>query len=184
MNQEKIQHLIEELLREIGEDAQRDGLKGTPRRVAEAYETLFSGYGRDPEEVMTTFDGEAYDEMIVVKDIEFYSMCEHHMLPFFGKAHIGYIPDGKIIGLSKVPRIVEIFSRRMQNQERLTSQVAHALNASLKPKGVGVVIEARHLCMMARGVEKQNSIVTTSAQFGLFKTNDKTRAEFLKLIRQ
>jgi GTP cyclohydrolase I len=182
MDKLKIERLVRDLIGAIGENGDREGLRETPRRVAEAYEKLFSGYMKRPEDVLTVFDGEAYDEMIVAKNVEFYSFCEHHMLPFFGKAHIGYIPDGKIIGLSKLPRLVEIFSRRLQNQERLTSQVASALMGLLRPKGVGVVVEAQHLCMMSRGVEKQNSIVTTSAQLGLFKKNDNTRAEFLRLI--
>lgn len=183
MDKQTIEQLVRQLIEALGEDHEREGLRETPRRVAESYEKLFSGYTMKPEDILTVFDGEAYDEMIVAKNVEFYSHCEHHMLPFFGKAHIGYIPDGKIIGLSKLPRLVEIFSRRLQNQERLTSQVAQALMDLLKPKGVGVVIEAQHLCMMSRGVEKQNSIVTTSAQLGLFKKNDNTRSEFLRLIK-
>ena len=182
MDQKKIASLTQELLAALGEDPTREGLVETPRRFAEACGKLFEGYDQNPEEVLTVFDGENYDEMIVAKSIEFYSVCEHHMLSFFGKAHIGYIPDGKLLGLSKMPRLVDIFARRLQNQERLTLQIASALNRLLKPKGVGVVLEAQHLCMMARGVEKQNSTVTTSAQFGLFKNNDKTRAEFLRLI--
>lgn len=177
-----IEQIVTQLLTALGEDNAREGLQGTPRRVAEAYKELFSGYGKKPEDVLTVFDDEHYDEMIVAKNIEFYSTCEHHMLSFFGKAHIGYIPNGKIIGLSKLPRLVEIFSRRLQNQERLTSQIALALEQLLSAKGVGVVLEAQHLCMMARGVEKQNSVVTTSAQLGLFKKNDTTRSEFLRLI--
>ncbi len=177
-----IEQIVTQLITALGEDNAREGLQGTPRRVAEAYKELFSGYGKKPEDVLTVFDDEHYDEMIVVKNIEFYSTCEHHMLSFFGKAHIGYIPNGKIIGLSKLPRLVEIFSRRLQNQERLTSQIALALEQLLSAKGVGVVLEAQHLCMMARGVEKQNSVVTTSAQLGLFKKNDTTRSEFLRLI--
>ena len=182
MDTKKITQLVGELLKAIGEDGQREGLQETPRRVAEAYEALFAGYEKRPEDVMTVFDGEAYDEMIIAKDIEFYSMCEHHMLAFFGKVHIGYIPDGKIIGLSKLPRLVEIFSRRLQNQERLTSQVAKSLMDLLKAKGVGVVVEAQHLCIMSRGVEKQNSVVMTSALLGSFKKDHTTRAEFLRLI--
>ncbi|MBT6068430.1 GTP cyclohydrolase I FolE [Candidatus Peregrinibacteria bacterium] len=173
---------IQDIIKAIGDDPNREGLKDTPRRVIESYKELFSGYEKDPAEVLTVFDGENYDEMIIAKDIEFYSFCEHHMLPFYGKVHIGYIPNGKIIGLSKMPRIVEIFARRLQNQERLTSQIAKALDELLQPKGVGVVVEARHLCMMARGVEKQNSEVITSSLIGLFKKNDLTRGEFLRLI--
>lgn len=178
----RIEELFEELIGLIGDDPLREGLRDTPGRVARSYAKIFSGYLKEPEDSLTVFDDENYDEMIVVKDIEFYSNCEHHMIPFFGKAHIGYIPNGKIIGLSKLPRLVEIYARRLQNQERLTVQIASAINRLLKPHGVGVVIEARHLCMMARGVEKQNSVVSTSAQFGLFKKNDKTRSEFLRLI--
>jgi len=182
MNKSKIEKLTQELLKAIGDNEKREGLKNTPKRYAEACGKLFSGYDKKPEDMLTVFDGEDYDEMIVVKDIEFYSTCEHHLLPFFGRAHIGYIPNGKIIGLSKIPRLVEIFSRRLQNQERLTVQVANALNDLLKPKGVGVILEARHLCMMARGVEKQNSVVKTSALTGLFKGNMNTRSEFLRHI--
>jgi GTP cyclohydrolase I len=179
----KIEKLIKELLLEIGEDPSREGLLKTPERVAKSYKTLFSGYNIDPASIITVFDDEKYDEMIVVKDIEFYSFCEHHMLPFFGKAHIGYIPNGKIVGLSKIPRIVDIFSRRLQNQERITQQVATCLMDLLQPKGVGVVLESKHLCMMARGVEKQNSSVRTSMMKGLFRERDNTRAEFLELIK-
>lgn len=136
----------------------------------------------DPKDLLTQFDGEDYDEMIICKDIDFHSTCEHHMLPFFGKAHIGYIPNKKIIGISKLPRLIEIFSRRMQNQERLTMQIANTLKELLNPKGVGIVIEAKHLCMLSRGVEKQNATMTTSSFKGLFKENSKTRSEFLKLI--
>jgi GTP cyclohydrolase I len=176
------QELIRKLILSLGEDPEREGLKETPRRVVSAYEKIFSGYGKKPEDVMTVFSDEAYDEMIVVRDIEFYSTCEHHLLPFFGKAYVGYIPNGKIMGLSKVPRLIEIFSRRMQNQERLTSQIAKAIQDVVQPKGVGVILKAKHFCMMARGVEKQHSEVTTSALLGLFKKDLNTRNEFLKLI--
>lgn len=176
--------LISNLLKYIGEDTSREGLMDTPKRVVRSFEKLFSGYKADPKKVMTMFESETYEGMVVVKNIEFYSMCEHHMLPFFGKAHVAYIPKGKIVGLSKLPRIVEIFSRRLQNQERLTSQIAHTLHDLLKPAGVGVVLEAQHFCMMARGVEKQGSLVTTSALLGSFKKNSKTRSEFLRLIEQ
>lgn len=176
------QELIAELLKSIDPNPEREGLVDTPRRVDEAYARLFNGYDKNPADLLTVFDGEDYDEMIVVKDVEFYSFCEHHLLPFFGKAHIAYIPDGKIIGLSKLPRLVEIFSRRLQNQERLTTQIAEALRDLLAPKGVAVVLEAKHFCMMARGVEKQSSEVTTSALKGLFKKDASTRAEFLRLI--
>ena len=176
------ENLIRELLTLVGEDPDREGLKDTPRRVVHSYRKLFAGYSKKPEEILTVFENEGYDEMIIVKDIEMYSTCEHHLLPFYGKAHIGYIPDKKIIGLSKLPRLVEIFSRRMQNQERLTSQIARTLQKLLEPKGVGVVVEAKHLCMMARGVEKQNSVISTSALTGLFKKDINTRSEFLRLI--
>lgn len=178
----ELERLVGRIIELIGEDPQREGLKKTPERVTKSYGKLFSGYGQDPKKLLTVFDGEQYDEMIVVKDIELFSFCEHHMLPFIGKVHIGYIPNGKIIGLSKLPRLVEIFARRLQNQERLTQQVAHTLQDLLNPRGVGVIVEARHLCMMARGVEKQGSKVSTSSLTGLFKNNLNTRNEFLKLI--
>ena len=174
--------LIRDFIEYIGEDPGREGLKDSPKRVVAAFARIFSGYKQKPEDILTVFADETYDEMIVVKNIEFYSTCEHHFLPFHGKVHIGYIPDGKIIGLSKLPRLVEIFSRRLQNQERLTSQIAKAIYSLLKPKGVGVIIEAKHLCIMARGVEKQNSEVLTSSLLGLFKREQNTRNEFLQLI--
>lgn len=175
---------IKELLKSLGENSKRDGLSETPRRAAEAYAKMFSGYETDPRDILTVFENEGYDEMIVVSNIEWYSLCEHHMIPFFGKAHVGYLPDKKIAGLSKIPRVVDIFARRLQNQERLTKQIADTLYDLLKPKGVGVILEAQHLCMMARGVEKQNSWVTTSAMLGLFKKDARTRSEFLKLIKK
>lgn len=178
----KIEQAVEKLVAALGEQVSREGLSKTPRRAAQAFEKMFCGYNQDPKEILTTFDGEGYDEMIVVKDIDLFSVCEHHILPFFGKAHIGYIPNGKIIGLSKIPRLVEIFSRRLQNQERLTMEIARSLSELIKPKGVGVVLEAKHLCMMARGVEKQGSKVVTSAMLGLFKKELNTRNEFLRLI--
>lgn len=174
--------LIKELLKSIGENPEREGLLETPRRVDKSFEKLFEGYKKDPKALVTVFDDENYDEMIIVKNIEVYSVCEHHMLPFFGRVHIGYIPKGKIIGLSKMPRLVEIFARRLQNQERLTTQIAETLMEILEPKGVGVVVEAKHFCMMARGVEKQMSEVSTSALKGLFKKDQSTRAEFMRLI--
>jgi len=173
---------LREFFKAIGENPDREGLLETPARVERMVKKLFGGYGKDPKDVIKTFDGENYDEMILVKDIEFFSTCEHHMMPFFGRIHIAYIPNGKIVGLSKFPRLVEIFARRLQNQERLTQQIANALNDTLHPRGVAVIIEAKHLCMMARGVEKQSSNVTTSALKGLFKANTDTRNEFLKLI--
>ncbi|PIZ71644.1 GTP cyclohydrolase I FolE [Candidatus Peregrinibacteria bacterium CG_4_10_14_0_2_um_filter_43_11] len=183
MDHDKIQALIAQLLTAIGEDTGREGLRETPSRVAKSYEKLFGGYGQSPKDVITVFDNEGYDEMIIAKDIDFYSTCEHHLLPFVGRAYVGYIPNDKIIGLSKMPRMVEIFSRRLQNQERLTRQIADTLDELLKPKGVGVVLEGEHLCMKARGVEKQNCKITTSSFTGLFLKNTNTRAEFLNLIR-
>lgn len=176
--------LIKELITRIGDNPNREGLKDTPRRVAKTYEKLFSGYKKNPKSILTVFSDEKYDEMIIVKDIEFYSTCEHHILPFFGKAHIGYIPNGKIIGISKIPRLVEIYARRLQNQERLTFEIAEGLNNILNPRGVGVILEAQHLCMMCRGVKKQNSKIITSSLKGLFKNNFNTRSEFLKLIER
>lgn len=183
MNKDKISKLIKTLLIELGENPKREGLLETPERVARSYSKLYEGYKENPKKLITIFDNEGYDEMVIAKDIEFYSMCEHHMLPFFGKAHVGYVPDKKIIGLSKMPRLVEIFARRLQNQERLTKQIADTLSDILKPKGVGVIIEASHFCMMARGVEKQNSKVTTSSFTGLFLKDSRTRSEFLHLVK-
>lgn len=183
MNVEETKNLIKQLLVQIGENPNREGLLKTPERVARAWEYLTNGYGKDVDEIMNkAVFKEKYDEMVIVKNIDFYSMCEHHLLPFFGKVHVAYIPDGKIIGLSKIPRLVEIFARRLQVQERLTQQIADTLNQYLQPDGVGVVIEAMHMCMMMRGVEKQNSIATTSAMHGSFKKDQRTREEFLNLI--
>jgi len=178
----EIEKLTKKLLKELGEDPGREGLKKTPERVAKAYKKIFGGYNKNPKDLITLFDGENYDEMIICNDIDFYSTCEHHMQAFFGKISIGYIPNKKIIGISKLPRIVEIFSRRLQTQERLTMQIADTLNELLKPKGVGVVVKGKHLCMMARGVEKQNTLMTTSCFRGSFKKKSKTRSEFLRLI--
>lgn len=182
MDQEKIEKLTKELLEEIGENTEREGLRNTPKRVAKSFDKIFGGYNKDPKDILTIFDSENYDEMIICKNIDFYSTCEHHMQPFFGQISIGYIPNKKIIGISKLPRIVEIYSRRLQNQERLTMQIAETLEKLLSPKGVGIVVNGKHLCMMARGVEKQNTLMTTSSFRGLFKKDPKTRAEFLKLI--
>ncbi len=186
MNQDtkhnEIKKRIQQLIQQIDPNPEREGLQDTPDRVARSYETLFGGYTMNPEEQLTFFDSEQYDEMITCRDIDFYSTCEHHMLPFHGKAHIGYIPNEKIVGLSKLPRMVEVFARRLQNQERLTSQITDFLQTALDARGIGVVIEATHLCMQARGVEKQNTIVTTSAFRGLFKKNSNTRSEFLSII--
>ena len=166
----------------LGEDTQREGLEKTPMRAAKAMKFLTKGYEEDPKQILqSAMFSEDYNEMVIVKDIELYSLCEHHMLPFFGKAHIAYIPDGKIVGLSKIPRVVDVFSRRLQVQERLTEQVLDCINETLEPVGVGVVIEASHMCMMMRGVQKQNSTTTTSGFRGSFKETD-TRNEFLKLI--
>lgn len=183
MDKPRIQKLISELLIAIGENPSREGLRETPVRVAESYIKLFGGYTTDPQKLITTFDNEGYNEMVIARDIDFYSLCEHHLLPFYGKAHVGYIPNKKIIGLSKLPRLVEVFSRRLQNQERLTKQIADTLSRVLSPKGVGVVVIAEHFCMKARGVEKQNCTVSTSAFTGLFKKSQRTRSEFLTLIK-
>ncbi len=171
------------MLRTLGEDPDREGLAMTPDRVAKAYQFLLHGYGMDYRAILESavFD-ESYSEMIVVKDIEMYSLCEHHMLPFFGKAHVAYIPDGKIVGLSKIPRVVDVFARRLQVQERLTIQIRDAIQEVLAPQGVAVVVEAQHLCMMMRGAEKQNSVTTTSAMSGAFMSAT-TRAEFMRLIQ-
>lgn len=171
------------LLRQVGEDPAREGLLRTPHRVAKAWEFLTSGYGGDPDAVIAgAVFTEKYDEMVIVRDIDFFSLCEHHLLPFHGRVHIAYIPKGKIVGLSKLPRIVDIFSRRLQVQERMTQQIAETLYRALEPDGVAVVVEARHLCMMMRGVEKQNSLATTSAMLGSFRDDERTRAEFLNLV--
>ena len=178
-----LERSVKDILGLIGEDPAREGLLRTPYRVAKAYEFLTSGYRQDIKSLLNgAIFTEKYDEMVIVKDIDFFSMCEHHMLPFYGKAHVAYIPNGKIIGLSKIPRIVEMFSRRLQVQERMTQQIAESLYEALEPDGVAVVIEGRHLCMMMRGVEKQNSVATTSAMLGSFRDDERTRNEFLKLI--
>ena len=185
-HEEKTRRLAEhqrEVLRLIGEDPEREGLLKTPERVAKALQFLTHGYGLDPEVILrSALFEEDYSEMILVKDIEVYSLCEHHALPFFGKAHVAYIPDGRIVGLSKIPRVVDVFARRLQVQERLTIQVRDAVERVLRPQGVAVVIEAQHLCMMMRGAEKQNSVTTTSAVSGEFLDNPRTRAEFMRLI--
>ena len=178
------QDIYREIIRRFDQDPTRDGLERTPERVEKALTFLTKGYREDPTTMVreALFDVD-YDEMVIVKDIEMFSLCEHHMLPFFGKVHVAYIPNGKVIGLSKIPRLVEVFARRLQVQERLTRQVADAIQEAITPQGVGVVIEARHLCMMMRGVEKQNSSTVTSAMLGVFQ-NQNTRAEFLSLVRE
>ena len=180
-----IAELVESLLVELGEDTERQGLKATPDRVARALRELTDGYGVRPEEVIAgaIFDQD-YDEMVVVKDINFYSLCEHHLLPFFGQVHVGYLPKGKVVGLSKIPRLVEVFSHRLQLQEQLTRQIAEALNESLTPRGVGVVVEARHLCMEMRGVETAGGHMMTSCMLGTFRRDPRTRAEFLDLVKR
>jgi GTP cyclohydrolase I len=179
------ENLYRELLSRIGEDPTRDGLLDTPKRMAKSMAFLTRGYTMDANEVLhnALFDVE-YDEMVIVKDIEFYSMCEHHLLPFFGRAHVAYVPNGKVIGLSKIPRLVDMFARRLQVQERLTRQISDAIEEAIAPQGVGVILEAQHLCMMMRGVEKQHSHTVTSAMLGVFKTQLQTRNEFLSLVRR
>ena len=178
-----IKLLIENILHAIGEDPQREGLLKTPERVEKSLNFLTSGYDVDIDQLVNdALYNENYDEMVIVKNIDFYSLCEHHMLPFFGKCHVAYLPNGKIIGLSKVPRLVDAYGRRLQVQERLTTQIAHCIEDIVKPTGVGVVIEATHLCMAMRGVEKQNSYTTTSSMLGSFKKDPRTRGEFLSLL--
>ncbi len=180
----KIANLVAELLKELGEDVQREGLDKTPERVEKALRYFTSGYGQDVKEVLNgAMFVENYDEMVIVKDIDFFSLCEHHLIPFFGRCHVAYMPNRKIIGLSKIPRLVEMFSRRLQVQERLTTQIANTLNEALQPRGVAVVVEAIHLCMLKRGVEKQNSKAITSAMLGAFRDRPETRAEFMELIK-
>lgn len=177
------QEMYREILSRLGEDPDRDGLVATPSRVEKSMAYLTKGYGENPTQILrgALFDVD-YDEMVIVKDIEMFSLCEHHMLPFFGKVHVAYIPKGKVIGLSKIPRLVEVFARRLQVQERLTRQIADAIQKTIEPQGVGVIVEARHLCMMMRGIEKQNSSTVTSAMVGCFQQKE-TRAEFLSLVR-
>ncbi|OGV07548.1 MAG: GTP cyclohydrolase I FolE [Stygiobacter sp. RIFOXYC12_FULL_38_8] len=183
MDYSKFEDSVKTILSEVGEDMSREGLLKTPSRVAKSFEFLTDGYRKNIDEILNDaiFD-EKYDEMVIVKDIDFYSMCEHHLLPFYGKIHIAYIPNGKIVGLSKIPRIVEMYARRLQVQERMTQEVADTLEKYLQPRGVAIVAEGYHMCMMMRGVEKQNSITTTSAMHGIFKEDARTRAEFLNLI--
>ena len=179
---EDVKEKYKSIIEDLGEDTQREGLQKTPERAAKAMQFLTQGYDQDPVEILKgAMFKEAYNEMVIVKDIELYSLCEHHILPFFGKAHIAYIPNGQIVGLSKLPRIVDVFARRLQVQERLTKQILDCINDTLKPQGVAVVIEASHMCMMMRGVQKQNSVTTTSGFRGQFEKIE-TRNEFLKLI--
>jgi len=180
-----IEPLVEGLLKEIGEDPTRDGLQRTPARVAKAMRFFTEGYRQDPVQILNnalfTVD---YDEIVIVKDIDFYSLCEHHLLPFFGRIHVAYIPDGKVVGLSKIPRVAEMFARRLQVQERLTMQIAETLETVLQPKGVAVVVESIHLCMMMRGIETSNASAITSSIRGEFERDQKTRSEFMDLIRR
>ena len=179
-----MQDLYTAVLHELGENPAREGLLKTPERVAKAMKFLTNGYDLNPDDIIeSAIFHEAYSEMVIVKDIEVYSMCEHHMLPFFGKAHVAYIPEGKIVGLSKIPRIVDAYSRRLQVQERLTIEIRDCIQRTLAPKGVAVVVECAHMCMQMRGVQKQNSVTTTSAFTGLFMTNDATRKEFINLVQ-
>ena len=182
VNKSNIKEAVKTLIEAIGEDPKREGLVDTPRRIAEMYADIFSGVDVDPCEVMATVFNEGHHEMVILKDIPFYSMCEHHFLPFFGIVHIGYIPKGRLIGASKLPRAVDVLAKRPQLQERLTSQIAEAIVKAIKPNGVGVVIEAEHLCMTMRGVKKPGSKIVTSAMRGLFRENPATRAEFMSLV--
>jgi len=179
-----LQAVVEQMIVLLGEDTNREGLQGTPQRVEKSLRFLTSGYRQDIDTVLNdAFFTVTHEEMVIVKDINFFALCEHHLLPFFGKCHIGYLPNGRVVGLSKLPRVVEMFSRRLQLQERLTCEIAQTLLDKIEPFGVGVVMEAQHLCMMMRGVEKQNSKTVTSAMLGVFKSDPKTRAEFLDLLR-
>src|SRR6202167_2352314 len=178
------EELVREMIVRLGENPTREGLARTPERVHRAYEHLMKGYKEDPEAMLkNALFTVTYDQMVIVKDVEMFSLCEHHMLPFFGKVHVAYIPNGKVIGLSKIPRLIDIFARRLQIQERLTTQIAETIQHAIQPQGVGVVIEARHLCMMMRGVEKQHSAAVTSSMLGSFRHEEETRTEFLSLIR-
>ncbi len=182
-DQQRMEEIVRELLGHVGEDAAREGLVQTPKRVATSLKYLTQGYSQDVNEILNgAIFNEPYDEMVVVKDIDIFSLCEHHLLPFYGKAHVAYIPQGKIIGLSKIPRVVEVFAKRLQVQERLTMQIADCLMDALKPRGVAVVIEALHMCMAMRGVEKASAYTVTSAMLGSFRNSDRCRQEFLSLI--
>ena len=181
---DRIETLVTELLRELGEDPERNGLQKTPRRVAKSLRSLTDGYAQDPVEILNDALFEvSYDEMVLVKDMDFYSLCEHHMLPFFGRVHVAYIPNGKVVGLSKLPRLVKMLARRLQVQERMTMEIADTIEKVLAPRGVAVVTESIHLCMMMRGVEQQNAFAITSSLNGAFQDDSKTRSEFMELIR-
>ena len=183
-SEEALESLVVRALDEIGEDPSREGLARTPKRVAKSLRYLTSGYRQDPDKVLNdALFSVSYDEMVIVRDIEVFSLCEHHLLPFFGRCHVAYLPNRKVIGLSKIPRLVDVFARRLQVQERLTTQIAETIMEKVRPRGVGVIIEARHLCMIMRGVEKQNSVAVTSAMLGSFRKNAQTRNEFLNLVR-
>ena len=184
-NVESAESAVRRLIQHVGEDPDREGLRRTPTRVVKAYDFLTQGYTQDPKAVINgaLFVEEDYQEMIVCRDVDFYSLCEHHLLPFMGKAHVAYLPNRKIVGISKLARMVEIYARRLQVQERLTTQIAQTIMSEIDPLGVAVVLEAEHLCMRMRGVEKQNSFVTTSAMLGVFRTNTETRQEFMTLIK-
>ncbi|WP_373071917.1 GTP cyclohydrolase I FolE [Sulfurimonas sp.] len=179
----QFENAVKTMMEHVGEDPNREGLLDTPKRVRKAYEFIYGGYKEDPKEILeSAMFSTSNDEMVLIKDIEFYSTCEHHLLPIIGRVHVAYIPDGKVVGLSKIPRVVNVFARRMQIQEQLTEQIADAIMETINPKGVAVVIQARHMCMEMRGVEKINSTTTSSALRGLFKKDEKTRSEFFSLI--
>jgi GTP cyclohydrolase IA len=182
MNEQNAKDAVVTILKFIGEDPTREGLLDTPKRVVKAYSELFKGYTQDPKEILSRQFTDGYDEMVILKDIEFYSFCEHHMLPFFGKVSIAYIPKGKVVGISKLARLVEVYSRRLQIQEKMTDQIAQAIYQELDAKGVGVYVKAKHFCMIARGIQKQNSEMVTNAVLGRFRKSQATREEFLKLI--
>lgn len=185
VNLEPLEEAVRTMLREVGDDPEREGVLKTPERVAKSLRFLTSGYRQDVKKLLNgAVFSVAYDEMVIVKDIEIFSMCEHHLLPFFGRCHVAYVPTEKVIGLSKIPRLVDVFARRFQIQERLTTQIAETIMETIKPQGVGVIIEAKHLCMIMRGVEKQNSVAVTSSMLGVFRDCDQTRAEFLRLVRE
>ena len=186
LTQLELRDHVTEILKLLGEDPEREGLLKTPLRVEKAFKHFTKGYQQDAGEILKSavFSATDYDEMVIVKDIDVFSMCEHHLLPFFGKCHVAYLPDKKVVGLSKIPRVVDVFARRLQIQEKLTTQIAKAIESALKPKGVGVVIEALHLCVMMRGVEKNNAHMITSSMQGRFRSDSKTREEFLDLIRR